>query len=576
MPRRNWVVLVAMLMMFSMVLAACGPTPEPVTEVLTQVVEVEKEVTRVVEGTPVVETIIVTQVVEKEVTTVVEMEKVVTATPEPEAPAGAVKRGGVLEWARRALPATFDPIWTDSNWDIWLFQNIYEPLVRATAEGSGLEASLAESWEVSEDGLVYTFNLRPGVQFHDGSPVKASDVVWSLDRARDPEAELWNWTLENVTAIEAVDDATVAITLDAPAGNFLTMLTMFNASILPQALVEEQGVDEFFKIPTGTGPFQVTEYVVGDYVVFEKNPNYWELGADGESLPYLDGVRVVQVPEDSTRVLQVQSGRVDGTDYVPFSMVEQLESDPTVSMELFSSTQGQYAWMNHRKPPLDDVNVRLALSYAVDRQAMIDTVVFGIGQEATALRPVGTMCWNGDLEGFPYDLEKAKQLMADSNYPDGYDGLLITISAGSSEQRDVATVLKEMWAPLGIEVVIQEMELGVWYDEYEEEEFVIQIGTWTDDVIDPSQQIQYMAVDPAGRTGWENERVQELSKAAVLESDPDVRCEMFGEIQEIFNEEAVEIILYSTPFTVLLNKDVNGYKQGVLGWLIWKEAWLDR
>jgi peptide/nickel transport system substrate-binding protein len=576
MPRRNWMVLVAMLMMFSMVLAACGPTPEPVTEVLTQVVEVEKEVTRVVEGTPVVETIIVTQVVEKEVTTVVEMEKVVTATPEPEAPAGAVKRGGVLEWARRALPATFDPIWTDSNWDIWLFQNIYEPLVRATAEGSGLEASLAESWEVSEDGLVYTFNLRPGVQFHDGSPVKASDVVWSLDRARDPEAELWNWTLENVTAIEAVDDATVAITLDAPAGNFLTMLTMFNASILPQALVEEQGVDEFFKIPTGTGPFQVTEYVVGDYVVFEKNPNYWELGADGESLPYLDGVRVVQVPEDSTRVLQVQSGRVDGTDYVPFSMVEQLESDPTVSMELFSSTQGQYAWMNHRKPPLDDVNVRLALSYAVDRQAMIDTVVFGIGQEATALRPVGTMCWNGDLEGFPYDLEKAKQLMADSNYPDGYDGLLITISAGSSEQRDVATVLKEMWAPLGIEVVIQEMELGVWYDEYEEEEFVIQIGTWTDDVIDPSQQIQYMAVDPAGRTGWENERVQELSKAAVLESDPDVRCEMFGEIQEIFNEEAVEIILYSTPFTVLLNKDVNGYKQGVLGWLIWKEAWLDR
>jgi ABC-type transport system substrate-binding protein len=209
MPRRNWVVLVAMLMMFSMVLAACGPTPEPVTEVLTQVVEVEKEVTRVVEGTPVVETIIVTQVVEKEVTTVVEMEKVVTATPEPEAPAGAVKRGGVLEWARRALPATFDPIWTDSNWDIWLFQNIYEPLVRATAEGSGLEASLAESWEVSEDGLVYTFNLRPGVQFHDGSPVKASDVVWSLDRARDPEAELWNWTLENVTAIEAVDDATL-------------------------------------------------------------------------------------------------------------------------------------------------------------------------------------------------------------------------------------------------------------------------------------------------------------------------------------------------------------------------------
>ncbi|MFC2015461.1 ABC transporter substrate-binding protein, partial [Chloroflexota bacterium] len=503
-------------------------------------------------------------------------EKVVTATPEPGKPAGAVKRGGVLEWTRQALPMTLDPVWTDSNYDIWLFQNLYEPLVRVNKEGSGLEPALAESWEVSDDGLIYTFSLRPGVQFHDGSPIKASDVVWSLERAGDPDAGIWSWTLENVAAVEAVDDATVAITLEAPAATFLSMLSMFNASVLPQAVVEEQGADEFFKLPIGTGPFQLAEFVVGERLVFEKNTNYWELGADGEPLPYLDSVRVLQVPEASTRVLQVQAGEVDGTDEVPFSMIDQFEGDPALSMERFASTKSEYGWINHRQPPLDDVNVRLALSYAIDRQALIDTVLFGNGEAATALRPKGSMCWNGELEGFPYDLEKAQQLMAESKYPDGFEGMLITVASGDATTRDIATVLKEMWAPLGITVEIQEFETGTWYDEYDAEEFVVQIGSWTDDVIDPLQQIEYMAVDPAGRTGWVNERVHELAKAAALELDPDVRCDMYEEIQAIFNEDAVEIILMHLPYTALLRSDVNGFSQSVLGWLIWKETWLDR
>lgn len=495
---------------------------------------------------------------------------------EPAAPAeSGIKRGGTLKWTRQALPATLDPVWTDSNYDIWLFQNMYEPLVRVNQAGNAIEPALAESWDVSSDGLVYTFSLREA-KFHDGSQVQASDAVWSIDRARDPEAGIWNWTLENIDKVEAVDDATVAITLKEPAASFLSLISMFNASILPQALVEEQGVDEFFKLPVGTGPFKLAEYVVGDHLTFEKSEYYWESGKDGQPLPYLDGVEITQVPESSTRVLQVQAGDVDGTDDIPFSQVDSLKADDTVKMELFASTESQFGWFNHRQPPLDDVNVRLALNYAVDRQAMIDTVLFGYGEPATTFRPKGGACWDASLEGFPYDLEKAKQLMADSKYPDGYEGLLITMASGDAVTRDIGTVLKEMWAPLGITVELQEMETGMWYDEYDEEAFVVQIGGWTDDIIDPLQQTEYMAVDPAARTGWQSERVIELSQAAAVELDPDKRCEMYSEIQKIYNEDAVELLLFHTPYTALLRSDVEGFNQTSLGWLMWKNTWLDR
>jgi peptide/nickel transport system substrate-binding protein len=542
--------LLSLLLVASMILAACGATPAPAATPQPQATA--------------------------PATQVMATESAPTAAPVPTEPTSAVKRGGVLKWTRQALPATLDPVWTDSNYDIWLFQNVYEPLVRVNREGTDVEPAVAESWDISDDGLLYTFHLRPGIKFQDGSLVKATDVVWSLDRARDPEAGIWNWTLENVDKVEAVDDATVAVTLKTPAANLLNLLSMFNAAILPQALVEAQGVDEFFKMPIGTGPFKVAEYVVADHMLFEKNADYWDLGADGQPLPYLDGVQVVQVPESSTRVLQVQSGAVDGTDDVPFSQIDALKADPNVSMELFPSTQSQYGWLNHKQPPLDDVNVRLALNYAIDRQALIDTVLFGYGEVATSFRARDSACWDPNLEGFAYDLPKAKELMAQSKYPDGYDGLLVTVASGNAMTRDIGTVLKEMWSQIGITVDLQEMETGMWYAEYDEDQFVVQIGGWTDDVPDALQQTEYMAVDPAGRTGWQNDQVVELAKAAAVELDHEKRCQMYYEIQKIFNEDAVEVLLFNTPYTVLLRNDVHDFNQTTLGWLMWKDTWMDR
>ena len=130
---------------------------------------------------------------------------------QPEAPAGAIKRGGTLTWARGSVPENLDVAWTENNADVWVVVNILEPLVRVDATGTKIEPALAESWDVSDDGMVYTFHLRQGVKFHDGSDMTVDDVVFSLERARDNG--LWNWSLSNAKSIEAVDDSTVQITL---------------------------------------------------------------------------------------------------------------------------------------------------------------------------------------------------------------------------------------------------------------------------------------------------------------------------------------------------------------------------
>jgi len=487
-----------------------------------------------------------------------------------------IKRGGRLVFARQSIPINLDPVWTDSNYDIWLMQNIYEPLVRVNINGTGIEPALAVSWDISEDGKVYTFHLRPNVKFHDGSTLTASDVVWSLMRAANPDSGVWNWTLEIMEKAEAVDVSTVAITLKAPQADFMSLLAMFNASILPQKLVEQKGEKEFFMLPIGTGPFKVAEYVVADHILYEKNSNYWDLGKDGKPLPYLDSVLVKQVPEGSTRLLQVQSGDVDVTDEIPFSRIEDLNKDPNLSMNLIISTQSYYGWINHNNPPFDDVNVRLAMNYAIDRNALVKTVLFGNGQPATSFRPMSGVCFNASLEGFPYNLEKAKQLIAESKYPDGYKNVLVTIASGDTLTRDVGTVLKEMWAKIGIDIQLQEMETGAWYAEYDEDQFSMQLGGWTDDILDAQQQSEYMAVSPAGRTGWVNDRVHSLAESAAIELDITKRCAMYEEIQKIFNDEAVEILLFSTPFRDLLRKDVQGFNQISLGWFILRETWVNR
>jgi len=496
-----------------------------------------------------------------------------TEEPTSAPSAGTPKRGGSIVWARNAIPESLDFYLSEANQDYWVLVNIIEPLVRVNYAGDALEGAVADTWSISDDGLDYTFHLRPGIKFSDGTLVTTDDMVFSIEQSRVTGP--WKSTLDPVASVEKVDDENIKITLKEKSASFLAVLAMLSNGIVPKDKFDTLGYDEFFKKPIGTGPFMVQDWVVGDHITIVKNDNYWDMAPDGQPFPYLDSVELRAVPEDTTRVLQVQSGDADATDAISFAQVDQLQDTPNAEVKTWSSTQSYYIFLNNTIPLLDDVKVRQAMNYAVDRDALVQAVLFGHGQPASSFMPPTSLCWDGSY-GYGFDLDKAKQLMAESNYPDGGD-LVIEVPNGRVIGRDNAIALKEMWAPLGINVTVNELEGGLLSSQFSEGTHTAISGyQWTNDILDPDQQVQWFTVDPAFHSGWKNDRVIELAKQAAVELDQTKRCQMYSELQKLFNEDAPLILLFHTPFNTFINKDVKDFNQISLGWLRFAPVWLDR
>ena len=281
---------------------------------------------------------------------------------------------------READAKALDPPLTIENLDIWTMNNINAYLVRATKHADDIEPDLATNWEISEDGLTYTFHLREAM-FSDGSPVTAQDAKFSIERARDHELATQAALYQNIASVETPDDRTVVFTLKEPSAPFLSILAMFPASILPQAAVEERG-EEFGSNPVGAGAFRLKEWRRGEVIVLERNPHYWE-----EGLPLVDRVEWHVVSEDNTRILKVQAGELDAALFVPFNRIAELEANPDIQMILDPSSKTDHLLPNHAAPPLDNLNVRKAIRLAIDSQAIIDVVTFGYATPANTFCP---------------------------------------------------------------------------------------------------------------------------------------------------------------------------------------------
>jgi peptide/nickel transport system substrate-binding protein len=506
--------------------------------------------------------------------------------------AGAATRGGTLVFGRQTDCIYLDPVHTAQNADIWMSLDIYDTLTQPTDDGKSVVPGLASSWQTSADGKAITFKLRPNLKFADGSLLTVQDVQWSLQRAADKATGgEFQFLLASVTGIDIQGDDTVIVRLKHPDPTMLQALATFNAGIVPsKLLMAEPGatVDDkaksFAEHPVGSGPFTMKSWTRNSEMVLTRNQYYWKQGADGKPLPYLDNIRFLIIPDDATRILKLKAGEIDAAEFIPYSRVAELKADPRLNMVLFPAAQVNYFTINNRptlkdgtKNPLNDVRVRQALNYATDKQALIQLVTYGIGTPEQSFMPMSTPLSYGTGPLYPYDPNKAKQLLAETGWAGGFDITLYTI-AGNADDVAKATALQQMWAPLGVRLKVQQVESATRLARYNAADFQMLTSLWTNDINDPNEITSLFGYYPTiqnRRSGWDDPRIDTLFVQSQEELDPVKRAAEYKEIQERYAAASPIIFAMEVPYPVALAKKVRDFVQIPLGNNIFTNTYLE-
>lgn len=469
---------------------------------------------------------------------------------------------GVLKIGRDQDSIFMDPILVSQNADVWVMNNINAQLVRNTREATGIEPDLAESWTISDDGKTYTFTLREGAKFSDGSPVKASDVKFSIERLRDDEGSVFGSMFNVITDISVPDDRTVVFTLAEPTTPFLSVLALFAAAILPEAAVTAD-YDGFSEKPIGAGAFRMTDWRRGDRIILEANEHYWEAG-----VPKLAGVEWIYIPNDNTRILQLQAGEIDAMIFVPFNRIAELEKDPDINVNLDPSSRMDHILINHANKPLDDVRVRKALAKAIDIDSIIKAVTFGYGTPANSYIPAGGMYYNPDNMRYTQNQEEAKALLKEAGVEDLE--LDMVVQAGDANYEQVAVLVQDQLSKMGIDVNIVKQEPGQTWDTIVDGAYDLSTNYWTNDVIDPDQKTGFVldGSDPdvlSYYTRYNNPDVNALVANARVETDPELRKQMYYDLQAQAQADVNWLGLYYSPFRNAARTNVDDFFQNPMG-----------
>ncbi|MDN5786801.1 ABC transporter substrate-binding protein [Pseudorhodobacter sp.] len=435
-------------------------------------------------------------------------------------------------------PLSFDPIATSDNGSIWTQLLIFDTLIRPDKAGTGLEPGLAASWEVSPDGLTLTFTLRDA-KFSDGTAVTPEDVVFSLKRAGVDEKSQWKRFFNPITAFKSEGNK-VILTLEQPFTPAFNNLALFAAAILPEKLVTEQG-DAFFEHPVGSGPFMLSGWTRGSKVELTKNPHYWQ-----EGKPAVETVELDIVAEPTARVLRLEAGEADVILDPPLNQIADLSSKDGITVGSAIPYRSDFVLLNNTRPPFDNVDVRQALNYAVDKDQLVKGVLFDKGKVAATAMPVMAYA-DESLKPYPYDPAKAKELLAKAGLADGFSTKLL-VDSGNAAHRNVAVALQAMLGQVGVKAEIQMIEGGTMWTTTKAGEYDMALSFATSDTVDPDQLIGFLAVNPeranAYHTQWQNTHLNDLyAKERATVNGPE-RGAMFKEMVEVFKEGAPMVFLY--------------------------------
>jgi oligopeptide transport system substrate-binding protein len=490
----------------------------------------------------------------------------------------------VLEGGESTNPRDYDPATTHGSGDKLVFSGLV-----ALDPQLNLIPDLAESWDVTTGGTVYTFHLRKNAKFHDGRPVTAQDVVYSWARAANPQTgsdtvltylgdilgvkEMHGGTADRISGLKALDDRTLEVTIDAPKPYFLLKLTYPTAFIVDKANVESGS--DWYHHPNGTGPYKLTQWQSGKQIVYEANHDFY-LGSPG--LPYV----VINLYSGQGERLY-ETGDIDMTGISLYSVDRFLDPTEPLHSELHTGVDlcTGYVVFDTTQPPFDDVKVRQAFTMAFDRQKYIDVVMQGHALPALGPYPPGLPGFNVALKGLSFDPNRARQLLAESKY--GGAASLPTIiftdgGFGSYVGPDVAA-MAQMWKQyLGVTITIEKIEPNFYYDQiFSGHHGQLLSGGWCADYPDPENfaDVLFHTGSEQNNGGYSNPQLDQLLETARVEQDVTKRIQMYQQAEQMIVDDAPVLFTVHSLSYMLVKPYVKGYVLTPIDISLERYMWLE-
>lgn len=489
--------------------------------------------------------------------------------PHASAQTATPKRGGVLKLAVPSAARRLDPALHGANEEFIISQAIFNNLVRVDPKLSP-QPELATDWKVSEDGRTWTFNLRKGVKFHHGREFTSKDVEFTIRRLLNPATASMGRSLFGlVESIEATDPYVVRFTLSAAYADFPMMFGAVYARILPF-----DAAAEVTKLPIGTGPFKMKEFVPADHVTMVRNADYWERDAAGNQLPYVDEFRQVTIPEQAAQIAALTSGQIHILWEAPPTAVATLKGDPNVRV-LETPSPGYHEitiWVD--VPPFKDPRVMQALKISLDRDQLVKAALGGYGTPSND-NPISSISpfW-ADTGMKRRDPAKAKALMVEAGYANGVDVELITTHerAGLVE---FAVGVKEMSAAAGFRIDIKSVPYDVYTARYNRKH-PFNMQNWNGRPTIDEALYPYFHSKGSYKElyHYNNPEVDKLLDDGRKEADLQKRKAIYGRVQKIIADTGPVIIPYHRPYMAAVYKNVQGYEIHPIRWVDVRRTWI--
>ena len=501
----------------------------------------------------------------------------------------APSTGGTLIFGRGGDSITLDPARIEDGESAKVCDMLYDTLVQYTGSTTDLEPALAESWERSADRLTWTFHLRQGILFHDGTPLNAEAVIFSFTR---PFTLFRNIQEEFIDQIIALDPFTVQIQLKTPYAPFISTLAGTSFSIVSPTAAANFG-DDFGNNPVGTGPFKFVQWDRNDKIVLTSNETHWA------GKPALDRLIFRSIPDNAVRLVELQKGNLHAMEFPNPDEIPLIQGDPSLGLLMQPSLNIGYLAMNMEKPPFDDLKVRLAINHGINKTEIVQHLYQGLG--IPAKNPIPPTLWGYDnsIEDYTYDPELAKQLLAESGYPDGFETTLWALPVPRPyipDGRSLAAAIQSDLQNIGIEAEIVTYDWATYLEKTANGEHDMAMLGWIADTADPDNFFYLLSIPAAEKPAYNisfyrNDELQDILErarmitdqgiqefernlglrgidrvGAKLRTDQDVRIALYQQAQAIVHRDAPWVALAHAQRILVIDSSVKNLRLSPIGW----------